>query len=113
MALVASLIAGMGLVAVIATFHPGTVRSGRNCIVGNIAVAIDTENIFFPMKLVRDFYNADALQICLLSPGNRGMAADTLAVHEIMAGRKLARENPPNRDRGMAIGTGNRFRVGP
>ncbi len=61
MALVAGLIAGMGLVAVIATFHPGTVRSGRSCIVSNIAVAIDTEDIFFLMKFVGDFYNADAL----------------------------------------------------
>lgn len=61
MALVTGLIAGMGLVAAVASFHPGTVRSGRERIVHNIAVAIDTKNIFSLMKLVGDFYDADAL----------------------------------------------------
>ena len=69
MALIAGLRAGMGLMAMVTSFHRGTVGSGRELIMLNIAMAIDAESFSLSMKLMGDLHNPDVLQVRLFPPG--------------------------------------------
>jgi hypothetical protein len=108
-AFVAGLGARMGLVALVTSFHARPVRSGRECVVFNVAMAIDAKSLFFTMKLMGDFHNPDILQVNLFPPGDGWMAVETLIIHQIITGIKLAGKDLPGLC--MAIRAGNRCRM--
>jgi len=108
-AFVAGLGARMGLVALVTSFHARPVRSRREGVVFNVAMAIDAKSLFLNMKLMGDFHNPDILQVNLFPPGDGWVAVETFIIHQIITGIKLAREDLPGLC--MAIRTGNRGRM--
>jgi hypothetical protein len=109
MANIAGLGARMGLVALVTSFHARPVRSGRERVMFNVAMAIDAESLFFNMKRMGDFHNPDILRLDLFPPGDGGVAVETFIIHQIITGIKLAGENLPGLR--MAIRAGNRCRM--
>jgi len=109
MANIAGLGARMGLVALVTSFHARPVRSGRERIMLNVAMAIDAKSLFPDMKRMGDFHNPDILRLDLFPPGDSGVAVETSIIHQIITGVKLARENLPGLR--MAIRAGNRRRM--
>ena len=81
MADIAGLGARMGLVALVTSFHARPVRSRRESVVFDVAMAIDAKNLFFNMKLMGDFHNPDRLQINLLPLGDGWVAVETFIIH--------------------------------
>lgn len=86
MALIAGLGARMSLVAMVTSFHARPIRSRREQIVFNVAMAIDADSFFFGMNLMGNLHNPDILQVCLFSPGEGRMAAETVLVHQVITG---------------------------
>jgi hypothetical protein len=99
----------MGLVALVTSFHARPVRSRREGVVFNVAMAIDAQGLFFTMKLMGDFHNPDILQVHLFPPGDGWVAVEALIIHQIITGIKLAGKDLPGLC--MAILAGNRCRV--
>ena len=92
-AFVTGLGARMSLVAMVTNFHARPVRSRREGIVFNIAMAIDTQRLSLTMKFMGNLHNPDILQVRLFSPGNGRMAAKTALVHQVITGRKLEQKD--------------------
>jgi hypothetical protein len=99
----------MGLVTLVTSFHARPVRSRRERVVFDVAMAIDAESLFFNMKLMGDFHNPDILQFNLFPPGDGWVAVETLIIHQIITGIKFAREDLPGLC--MAILAGDRRRM--
>jgi len=93
MASVAGLVAWMGLVTMVAGLHTWAVRPGRECIVLDVAMAINAQSFFLGMKPMGDLHNSHVLQVGLLAPGDGPVAAETVIVRQVVAGRKLAGDN--------------------
>ena len=109
MAFVAGLGPGMGLVALVTSFHAWPVRSRRKGIVLDVAMAIDADSFFLGMKFMGNLHNPHILQVCLFSPGNSRMAAQTTLVHQVITGRKLEGKDPSGFR--VAIHTSHRCRM--
>ncbi len=88
MAFITGLAAGMGLMAIITGFHPRTVRPGGGSIVVDVAVAIDAQGLFFRVQLMGDKDNPYGLAVGLFSVGNRGVTAEAVVIHQLIAGGK-------------------------
>ena len=100
----------MGLMAMITGFHGGAIGPGRTLIMSKVAMAIDAKGPFLRVELMGYEYNSDGLWGCLFSPGDGGMAACTVLVHQFIVGRKLA-GNDLSRG-GVTLDTGDGRRVG-
>lgn len=109
MTLIAGLGAGMSLVAVIASFHLRAVRAGGKGIMLDVAMAIDAQDLFLSMQLMRDLHYPHVLQVGLFSLRDRLVAPEAVVIHQVVTRRELVGDNLPGI--GMAIRAGNRCRV--